>query len=494
MDTLCRDEEQWVECWVCCDQSSSEPLIRPCKCRGTMTGVHATCMEKWISSQRVKGSATAKPVCPVCETPYIGMNTKPGLTPFVRKFGMAAAGLALRFWLYVSFMTSIRPKGTFCMSELIAIGAFYVFVGYKASVLTLSVARGCGLFAVFGGGLVGHPPGLQALRFYFCSSETSLRLQFLESAIVLVHLVAMICAEVVSGDRRFLVAFLILPPMCLLLCPILKVTIGPVRQDAATLQSILCALMVLLSVFTLFLAMAQGMEVLRARTSSDMVWILIWLLQALSNSSNALCSGPHILAVCAINVMFHFKHFVAHWVLLLIHSSIILGCFAYISISKQSKWYAGRGSGWLILCCSAWQSYHSVCKDMKTPAGTHAPSFTPNNTALVNMSLNCTNSVAGSQSHSLLQSPVMCGGASNENDIPPLGLETLVHLWFLALVALAIRVNWSLVPENYNAWQDRHSSFRFEASKRPGAEQHKQPEECIQEKTLGVYQEAALGV
>lgn len=477
MDTHCHDKEESVECWVCCDQSSNEPLIQPCKCRGTMTGVHATCMEKWISSQRANGNATAKPICTVCKTPYMGTNTKPGLIPFVLRFGLAAAGLALRVWLYVSFMTSIldakKLKGAFGASELINIGAFYVFAGYKALVLTVSVARGCGLFAVFGGGMVGHPSSLQALRFFFCSSETSLKLQFLESAIVLVHLVAMICAEVVSGDHRFVVASLSLLPMCLLLCPILKVTIGPVRQDAATLQSILCALMVLLFVFIMFLAMAEGMKVLRACTSSDMIWMLIWLLQALSNSSNVFCSGPHILAVCAINVMFHFKNFVAHLVLLLIHSSIIVGIFTYISISKQLKWYAGRGSGWLILCCSAGQSYLLVCNDMNTFAGTHAPSFTPNNTALVNMSLSCTNSFAGSQSHGLLQRPVICASASNGNSMHPLGLETLVYLWFLALVALAIRVNWTLVPETYNAWQNQHSSFRLEAVKRPGAERCK---------------------
>ena len=37
------------ECWICCDATSTEPLIQPCACRGSMSGVHASCVEKSIT-------------------------------------------------------------------------------------------------------------------------------------------------------------------------------------------------------------------------------------------------------------------------------------------------------------------------------------------------------------------------------------------------------------------------------------------------------------
>ena len=49
-------EESGPECMICRDESKPEPLIRPCKCTGTMGMVHASCVEEWIATRRQYGS------------------------------------------------------------------------------------------------------------------------------------------------------------------------------------------------------------------------------------------------------------------------------------------------------------------------------------------------------------------------------------------------------------------------------------------------------
>merc|ERR1712137_1457285 len=39
--------------------------------------------------------------------------------------------------------------------------------------------------------------------------------------------------------------------------------------------------------------------------------------------------------------------------------------------------------------------------------------------------------------------------------------RAIVHLWFGAVIALTIRVNWSLLVEKYTNWQNQHGTFRI---------------------------------
>ena len=59
------------ECWICRDVTD-EPLIQPCRCRGSMSGVHASCVEEWIRSHRRTARDDAPPRCSVCHQPYQG--------------------------------------------------------------------------------------------------------------------------------------------------------------------------------------------------------------------------------------------------------------------------------------------------------------------------------------------------------------------------------------------------------------------------------------
>lgn len=72
--------ESVEECWIC-REITAEPLIRPCACRGSMTGVHASCVETWISTHRARELGDEVPKCSVCNQPYCGSDKRPG---FVR--------------------------------------------------------------------------------------------------------------------------------------------------------------------------------------------------------------------------------------------------------------------------------------------------------------------------------------------------------------------------------------------------------------------------
>lgn len=67
-----------LECWICRDRSP-EALVQPCRCRGSMGGVHASCVEAWVEYHRRSTFQGAEaPCCPVCRYPYGGRNMAPG--------------------------------------------------------------------------------------------------------------------------------------------------------------------------------------------------------------------------------------------------------------------------------------------------------------------------------------------------------------------------------------------------------------------------------
>lgn len=70
------------ECWICRDVTD-EPLIQPCRCRGSMSGVHASCVEEWIRSHRRTARDDAPPRCSVCHQPYQGSERLPRFREYV---------------------------------------------------------------------------------------------------------------------------------------------------------------------------------------------------------------------------------------------------------------------------------------------------------------------------------------------------------------------------------------------------------------------------
>ena len=75
-------DDEPTECWICRD-TTDEPLIQPCLCRGSMSGVHASCVEEWIRHHRRTATNDAPPMCSVCHQPYHGSERIPGVRDFV---------------------------------------------------------------------------------------------------------------------------------------------------------------------------------------------------------------------------------------------------------------------------------------------------------------------------------------------------------------------------------------------------------------------------
>mmetsp|Transcript_13677 Transcript_13677/g.32176 ORF Transcript_13677/g.32176 Transcript_13677/m.32176 type:complete len:665 (-) Transcript_13677:53-2047(-) len=86
-----REDSEVEECWICRDTTLDEPLVRPCACRGSMSGVHASCVEQWIAHHRQTALNNDPPRCAVCGEEYRGQDQAPGLL----SFGKYVCGKAL---------------------------------------------------------------------------------------------------------------------------------------------------------------------------------------------------------------------------------------------------------------------------------------------------------------------------------------------------------------------------------------------------------------
>lgn len=78
-------------CWICRDPDSPEPLIAPCQCRGTLRGVHASCMEAWLQERhrRRLNAVDANPLladtrCDICRAPMQVVHQPAGRRAFLR--------------------------------------------------------------------------------------------------------------------------------------------------------------------------------------------------------------------------------------------------------------------------------------------------------------------------------------------------------------------------------------------------------------------------
>eukprot|EP00927_Polykrikos_kofoidii_P004610 TRINITY_DN11826_c0_g1_i1.p1 TRINITY_DN11826_c0_g1~~TRINITY_DN11826_c0_g1_i1.p1 ORF type:complete len:640 (+),score=62.94 TRINITY_DN11826_c0_g1_i1:285-1922(+) len=87
-------EDPSSECWICRDDTN-EPLIYPCACRGSMSGVHTSCVESWLAHHRTNSNDEVAQ-CSVCNQPYCGTETQPGLFGYLKHVCQKTGGVCLR--------------------------------------------------------------------------------------------------------------------------------------------------------------------------------------------------------------------------------------------------------------------------------------------------------------------------------------------------------------------------------------------------------------
>jgi hypothetical protein len=135
-----------IECWVCRDTDSPEPLIQPCACRGSMSGVHASCVEQWINRHRRDAVHAEAPRCSVCHQEYRGYEWQPGVREFARSqcydCGRQTCVTGLRSVVLVALLTCLQEaadtKIPLAVRVLFIVGVALVSL-HKVLILTISL-------------------------------------------------------------------------------------------------------------------------------------------------------------------------------------------------------------------------------------------------------------------------------------------------------------------------------------------------------------------
>lgn len=107
-----------AECWICRDESSGEALIRPCACRGSMGGVHASCISAWLLQAAEHGQL--QPTCPVCRHAYRGCRVMhPGIRVFAAELcdKLGCRGLMRRLPRFLCMLLCMRLYADLWVTE-----------------------------------------------------------------------------------------------------------------------------------------------------------------------------------------------------------------------------------------------------------------------------------------------------------------------------------------------------------------------------------------
>lgn len=165
-----------------CRDDTGEPLIRPCLCSGSMSGVHASCVETWIQHHRANSPSGEMPKCSVCGMEYMGTERRPGILSFLSHLGgdfmkQACRSSTLVFFL-VAYWAAAQEE---LIMDLVVRISFFVASGlffmYKAMVLSFSVPR-------------GRPAPDNCERYFFSSDPRVLAVNFAEvMAIIIIALI-----------------------------------------------------------------------------------------------------------------------------------------------------------------------------------------------------------------------------------------------------------------------------------------------------------------
>eukprot|EP00397_Hematodinium_sp_SG-2012_P051438 GEMP01060277.1.p1 GENE.GEMP01060277.1~~GEMP01060277.1.p1 ORF type:complete len:399 (+),score=51.65 GEMP01060277.1:45-1199(+) len=134
------------ECWICREPAAKwKPLMSFCKCKGSMRGVHAECVEHWIKLQRVRGHGES-PRCTVCSHNYDGHEQYPSMFFFcgslcgrILRFSMRAFILASVLLAYWRGLT-IKPAW---LGYLLVAMALLYLMGQMCSELWAAVIVSC---------------------------------------------------------------------------------------------------------------------------------------------------------------------------------------------------------------------------------------------------------------------------------------------------------------------------------------------------------------
>jgi len=125
--------------------------VTPCRCRGSMAGVHASCVEAWVRCHR-QDAQFEPPHCPVCKMEYGGSEQRPGLRALAVQLSkslarqlLRTASEAVRFVLLATLLVQYCPEDNDdeeaeppALKVLVAV-ALAAFLLHKFAVLSVSL-------------------------------------------------------------------------------------------------------------------------------------------------------------------------------------------------------------------------------------------------------------------------------------------------------------------------------------------------------------------
>jgi len=158
-------------------------LIQPCACRGSMSGVHASCVEDWIRHHRRNAVNDEQPRCSVCHQHYQGYERRPGMAEFLRAQCSDLSWRLLRTVVLVTLVIGYQlgakggDIGLPLAVRIVLIIFFSVAALHKVVVLTVS--------------LPPHrpPPRNPQLRLFFVADYQALAMHVAETFITMILMI-----------------------------------------------------------------------------------------------------------------------------------------------------------------------------------------------------------------------------------------------------------------------------------------------------------------
>lgn len=399
-------EEEPAECWICRDVDSEEPLVHPCACRGTMSGVHASCVEQWISHHRRTARNNRAPQCSVCHQPYAGSDQRPGFSAFAShgagkcwvalKLASRGALIVFAFFFFVVYVDApecpLSIKGLF-----VAVITLYAL--FKAAILLASLPFG------------RPPPQQTCLQYFFVEQEDDLVMHICEPSCFI--LLVVFAWNEINNQVYFLPFFMIFS------IPVIKFAIESLPFCVQSL-SLTCLRDCLLQV---------GMFIL---SPILLIGICLWVIirhpaRIAQHVLHPLNAGLHLLVAFVTYCISLFAiqdddmsnvPVVIMWAS---HSVLVLGAVVELWFVKRLRWR--KGQQW-------WGALF----------------FTVFAAAFANM-------------------PILYHkGFGEQTD----DTDTVVHAvsctWAVLVVCLAVSVNWTLLGRNYRVWQSRNGRFTLDVA------------------------------
>eukprot|EP00927_Polykrikos_kofoidii_P048104 TRINITY_DN42331_c0_g1_i1.p1 TRINITY_DN42331_c0_g1~~TRINITY_DN42331_c0_g1_i1.p1 ORF type:complete len:733 (-),score=55.51 TRINITY_DN42331_c0_g1_i1:94-2199(-) len=354
------EDAEPTECWICRDDTSLEPLVYPCACRGSMSGVHASCVEEWIRAHTRTAVNDDPPRCGVCQQPYHGDEQRPGAWELLRQWATATINylpslvcLLFRLVLFLCYLSVTEKTGDaniLAISEpvpliprVLIISAFLAVMAYKTTLLTVSLP------------LHRERPRNRFAQHFFVPDFQAFILHVYE---VLWAVTISVC-EMLKGSLPFLY---FLPVSLMILIPCAKIIVAWRMDGRCGLRQCLKITVAVLMSPILVLCLCVGLPCL-----------MMWRYR--KHLVHPLAAGPHIVIIVTTYVLsFECQSNVPIVAVQAVHT--VFSALGLIEFFFVKRWHWYTGIVWLVALEFLWlHVYFMLIGYFIFPSGIGSPHY-----------------------------------------------------------------------------------------------------------------------